>query len=167
MFRGRVRWGFPWRVVADDGETIVLHLAPGAEGVSMGRDSDGRYVDRWIADDPARPHTWHTRNVVSVTRRGAAHSIWLLYDEGWEFEAWYVQLQSPLVERDGALETTDHALDIVVAPDGTWEWKDEDDFAEARALGAFDDEEAAAIRAEGERVLGAKPWPTGWEEWRP
>jgi hypothetical protein len=61
----------------------------------------------------------------------------------------------------------DHALDVLVEPDGTWSWKDEDDLAEAQALGVFSGEEVAAIRAEGERVLSAPPWPTGWEDWRP
>lgn len=47
-----------------------------------------------------------------------------------------------------------------------WAWKDEDDFAEAQALGILDPA-AAAIRAEGETVIAERPWPTGWEEWRP
>jgi len=40
-------------------------------------------------------------------------------------------------------------------------------FAEAVRLGAFTAEQAAAVRAEGERVIAARPWPTGWETWRP
>jgi predicted RNA-binding protein associated with RNAse of E/G family len=102
-----------------------------------------------------------------VTRRGDAHSLWLLWTEAWDLRCWYVQLQEPIVERDAAIETTDHALDVLVHPDGTWQWKDEDDWAEAITLGAFDEAKAAAIRAEGERVIAAKPWPTGWETWRP
>jgi hypothetical protein len=23
------------------------------------------------------------------------------------------------------------------------------------------------VRAEGERVIAERPWPTGWEDWRP
>jgi predicted RNA-binding protein associated with RNAse of E/G family len=72
-----------------------------------------------------------------------------------------------MTEVDGAFEMTDQALDILVDPDGTWRWKDEDDFAETQALGVWTPEEAAAIRAEGERVIGARPWPSGWEDWRP
>lgn len=167
VYRGRVRWAFPWRVVANDDELLVTYLAPGTEGVSMGRDGDGRYIDRWVTGEPPRAHTWTTHHVLALSRRGAAHSLWLLWAEDWTFRCWYVQLQEPLVEREGALETTDHALDVSVDPDGSWRWKDEDDFAEARALGAFDDAKAAEIRAEGERVIAAKPWPTGWEHWRP
>ena len=45
VYRGRVRWAFPHRVVFDDGERFGLYLAPGAEGVWMGRDPDGRYLE--------------------------------------------------------------------------------------------------------------------------
>lgn len=167
VFDGRVRWSFPWRIVANDGETLATYLAPGTEGVSMGRDASGKYVDRWVTDEPPRPWIWRQHHVLALTKRGDAHSIWLLWGEDWSFRCWYVQLQEPFVERNHGLETTDHALDVLVLPDGSWQWKDEDDFAEARALGAFDDAKAAAIRAEGERVIAAKPWPTGWEDWRP
>nr|MBA2475753.1 DUF402 domain-containing protein [Actinomycetota bacterium] len=43
-------------------------------------------------------------------------------------------------------------------------WKDEDELDEAASLGLLD---AAAVRAEAERVLADPPWPTGWEQWRP
>jgi hypothetical protein len=71
------------------------------------------------------------------------------------------------VETPTGIETTDHALDVVIDVDGSWRWKDEADFAEAQRLGVFSSEEAAAIRVEGERVVAARPWPTGWEDWRP
>lgn len=64
-------------------------------------------------------------------------------------------------------DTTDWALDVWVEPDGTWNWKDEDDFARAQELGVLDPAGAAAVRAEGERVIAEHPWPTGWEDWRP
>jgi predicted RNA-binding protein associated with RNAse of E/G family len=61
----------------------------------------------------------------------------------------------------------DHALDVVIEPDGKWHWKDEDDFVEAQRLGVFTPEEAAAVRREGERVIAERLWITGWERWRP
>jgi hypothetical protein len=33
-------------------------------------------------------------------------------------------------------------------------------------LGFFSTEQAAAFRAEGERVIAEWPFPTGWEDWR-
>ena len=164
-YLGRVRWAFPHRVVADDGDRFALYLAPGTAGVSMGRDPDGRYLERWMSDEPPRPHVWQRHHILSLTRRGDAHSLWHFWDEEWNFVCWYVQLHTPVVETKGGFELTDQALDVLVNPDGSWRWKDEDDFAEARALGIFTPEEAAAVRAEGERVVEAKPWPTGWEGW--
>ena len=167
MYRGRVRWAFPHRVVADDGNRFVLYIAPGTEGVWMGRDPDGRYLDRWMSDEPPHRHVWRWHHILSLARRGAAHSLWHFWDEEWNFVCWYVQLHTPMTEVDGGFEMTDQALDILVDPDGTWRWKDEDDFAETQALGVWTPEEAAAIRAEGERVIAARPWPSGWEDWRP
>ena len=78
-----------------------------------------------------------------------------------------MNLQAPNRETRLGFDTTDWAIDIWVEPDGTWRWKDEEDFAEAQALGVLTPTAAAAVRAEGERVVAARPWPTGWEEWRP
>jgi hypothetical protein len=78
-----------------------------------------------------------------------------------------VNLQSPLVVNGAFLDTTDWARDVTVDPDGTWAWKDEHEFAEAIELGIFDEASAAVVRAEGERAIAARPWPSGWESWRP
>jgi Protein of unknown function (DUF402) len=166
-YAGRVRWRFPHRVVEDDGDRFALYLAPGTEGVWMGRDPDGRYLERWISDEPPHGHVWRWHHVLSLSRRGDAHSLWHFWDEEWSFVCWYVQLHTPMREVDGGFEVTDQALDVLVEPDGTWRWKDEDDLAEAVALGVWTAAEAAEIRAEGERVITERPWPTGWEEWRP
>jgi hypothetical protein len=47
-----------------------------------------------------------------------------------------------------------------------WSWKDEHHLVEAVELGIFDEQGGAEVRAEGERVIAARPWPTGWEGWR-
>jgi predicted RNA-binding protein associated with RNAse of E/G family len=91
--------------------------------------------------------------------------VW--WDIDWQLTGWYVNLQAPLVARGSFFDTTDHALDITVEPDGTWAWKDEDDLAKMVELGVLDELAAAEVRAEGERVIAERPWPTGWENWRP
>ena len=78
-----------------------------------------------------------------------------------------MNIGAPMSETPLGFDTTDWALDVLIDPDGTPHWKDEDDFAEAIALGVFTPEEAAAVRAEGERVFAERPWPTGYEDWRP
>jgi uncharacterized protein len=166
VYGGRVRWAFPHRFVANDGDGLVLYLAPGTRGVWMGRGPDGRYLERWARGDDPSPHVWHTHHILFLARRDETHMLGLLWDESWRFRCWYVNLQAPFRESPLGYDYTDWALDVVVAPDGTWAWKDEGDFAEAQELGILDVETAAAIRAEGERVIAERPWPTGWEDWR-
>jgi hypothetical protein len=133
----------------------------------MGRDPDGGYLERWArGDDPFR-YVWRHRHILRLVGPGAAHTVELFWDEDWVFQNWYVNLQAPLQPTGLGFDTTDWALDVWVDADGTSSWKDEDDFAEAQALGILDAAHAAAVRAEGERVMAAAPWPTGWEDWRP
>ena len=66
----------------------------------------------------------------------------------------------------------DRTLDIVVTPDLQWRWKDEDQFQRIQDLGWVTREEAAVIRAEGERVIEkiekrCPPFSEPWPEWRP
>jgi hypothetical protein len=86
-----------------------------------------------------------------------------------EFAGYYINLQAPLRRTPIGYDSFDHVLDIVVAPDRSWRWKDEDEFEEAIQLGLLTPNEAADIRAEGERVIADLPslLPTGWENWRP
>ena len=78
-----------------------------------------------------------------------------------------MNLQAPLRPTSLGFDTTDWALDVVVDPAGAWRWKDEDDFAEAQVLGILDAATASRVRAEAERVIANRPWPTGLEAWRP
>ncbi|MCY7302571.1 MAG: hypothetical protein LH654_05960 [Thermoleophilia bacterium] len=41
----------------DDGR-LLLYRAPGARGKWMGRDPDGRYLERWIGDDEPHDLIW-------------------------------------------------------------------------------------------------------------
>jgi predicted RNA-binding protein associated with RNAse of E/G family len=107
---------------------------------------------------------------LKLTRFGDAHSLDLFWDDATgDFLGWYVNLQTPLQRSPLGFDTTDQALDVVIDPDGSWRWKDEDDLAACVELGLFTTQEAAEIRAEGEQVIAVLPSliPTGWEDWRP
>jgi len=167
VYGGQVRWAWPHRLVdATDGRLALL-VVHGTPGASMGRDADGRYLERWVRGDPSRRHDWHSTNVLRFVRPGDMHTVELFWSEEWRFLGWYVNLQAPPSETILGYDTTDWALDVWIDPDGTWSWKDEDDFAEAQALGVLSPADATAVREEGERVIAEKPWPTGWEDWRP
>jgi hypothetical protein len=128
---------------------------------------EGSYAQRLLADGPALDFVWARTHRLCFVGEGDGHTVELFWNEAWEFLGWYVNLQAPILVRGNRIDFTDVELDIAVRPDGQWEWKDEDGFAEMQELGILDPAAAAAVRAEGERVIAERPWPTGWEDWRP
>jgi hypothetical protein len=161
---GRLRWVLPQRVVASEPELHALYVAPGTT-LLRAHDPDGRVYRGEGADWQLGPVAWTGRRVLVLLRPGRAHALWLWWDAGdGRFGGWYVNLQSPFRADELGYVTEDHALDIVVDPDGAWRWKDEDELADAVRAGRVHE---AAARAEGERVLAERPWPTGWEGFRP
>lgn len=155
----------PARVVAPDGR--VIWVAPGTPvkwpgvGGRMIREMslEERFTGPWEAIDSP----WQGDGVLILARPGRAHSIWHFRGTA----GWYVQLEDPWRPWRSGFDTEDHALDVVVEPDGSWRWKDEDELTVAVEVGFFTPAQAAAFRAEGEAVLAEWPFPTGWEDWEP
>jgi len=161
----------------EDESLVVLGLLPGADGFEPAVGGGPHWTQhhkalaalaagQWSLERRA----WHTNRVLKITPRNGAHSLdlwWRQADDHFHF--WYVNMQEPLRRTRFGFDTMDQALDIVIEPDQSWHWKDEDELAEAIELGVFTAEQAAAIRAEGERVAARLPElvPTGWEDWRP
>jgi predicted RNA-binding protein associated with RNAse of E/G family len=87
-----------------------------------------------------------------------------------------VNLQRPYTRVDGGIDTldllVDLLVDLVVGPDLSWSWKDEDDYAKGRRSGVITDddhrhvtaarEQAVAMIEDREAPFGDRP-PT----WRP
>jgi len=167
---GQVRRATPHVVVEESGEAVVLHVPvgtpakfPTSDGPAVGP-IRGQTDRTWTLRD----HVWERYRVLRLIRWGAGHSLELFWHaEDDAFAGWYVNLQEPLRRSPAGFDTDDLVLDVWVEPDGTWQWKDADELEIAVALGRFTPDEARAIRAEGERVIAARPWPTGWEEWTP
>jgi uncharacterized protein len=166
--RGRAVGALPTRVA--QAGAPVLWLASGTEvkwaGVSGRHVRDVPLLERYSAPWGAVDSRWDGDGVVIVGRPGRAHSIWLFWED-WRFRGWYVNLEAPWRPYPFGFETEDHTLDLWVAADGEWNWKDEDELEVAVEVGFFSAAQAAEFRAEGERVLAEWPFPTGWEAWRP
>ena len=170
---GRPSWVRPVTVVEDTRERSVVFIAAGTptkepvrlDGSPIGRDVpfEERFTLEWRLGDG----NWGGHQTLLLTPSGAAHSIWLFWTEGWDFLGWYVNLQQPLERTPVGFDTVDQVLDIWINPDQSWKWKDEDELKDAIRLDRFTRDEAATIRAEGERVVAEWPFPTGWEDWRP
>src|SRR3712207_6827603 len=104
------------------------------------------------------PGTWQGPGVLKLLRPGVANSVWWFRDDAGAFTSWYVNLEEPAVRWDdgvlAGVDMVDQDLDVVVAPDRSWRWKDEGEFLERLALPEhYWVRDEAAVRAEGERVV--------------
>jgi hypothetical protein len=169
---GQFRAGRPLRVVQDGDEWLVAYLAAGTL-VAVPVLVDGRGLrdvpldERWRHPRATAVRTWEGSDLVMLFPRDRAYSLWLFREDG-RFRGWYVNLEDEHVFGAATIDTRDGILDIwVPAETGEPQWKDEDELEAAVPQGRVTPDEARAIRAEGERVIAERPWPTGWEDWQP
>jgi len=159
VHRGRVWRAQACRVIEETAEAIALWIPEGSPGKVP---SGGLRIpgDDWELIETAAP----ARNQICVARPGRAHSIYVFLTADWQLDHWYVNFEQPLRRSPVGFDTFDEKLDLIVRPDGSYKWKDEDELEQAAAAGLLD---ADAVRAEAARVLEEWPFPTGWEDWRP
>lgn len=162
---------WPARIVEDRDDLLALFIPDGAitkqwRGV---RDSMGQPVSRELVDIPWR------RDTLRLMYPGHDYSIWLSWRrEAGErlFHGYYINVEEPFRRTSIGVDTNDHTLDVVVLPDLTWAWKDEDQLAERAANGVYVPEFASRIRATAEQALELlearrSPFDGTWVEWAP
>ncbi len=148
LWRGRVFAARPATVVRDEPDLVVLYVPPGVVcAVPVG--PEGEELE--ICD---RPFELALRErgpsgVLSFAWPGEPFAI-LRWTDPW---AWYVNLQDPLRRTEIGFDTTDHALDVLIAPDGSWRFEDEDELERAVRLGLFTPADAERFRADGRRAV--------------
>ncbi len=167
----------PVTVVRDDAELLAVWMAPGTECVRPVL-ADGASLNsvplasRYKEPRGVRLGRWSGSGVLKLARPGEPWSVWLFWEQGWRFKNWYVNLETPLARWDGGVDSEDHFLDICVYPDRTWNWLDEDEFAQAQQDGLMDAQGAERVREAGRSAVevihawGA-PFSDGWQHWRP
>ncbi|MEV4443454.1 DUF402 domain-containing protein [Streptomyces sp. NPDC049577] len=167
----------PVTVVQDTDELLAAWMAPGTDCVKP-QLADGTPVHQEpLATRYTKPRStavtrWFGSGVLKLARPGEPWSVWLFWDVDWGFKNWYVNLEEPLRRWSGGVDSEDHFLDIAVYPDRRWEWKDEDEFAQAQRVGLMSAAQAARVRTAGRAAVelieawGA-PFASGWERWRP
>lgn len=170
VLKGKLWWACPAYVVQDEPELLALYWPVGTPTRSpIRRPTVSDELNNQIE---LEARNWIDNDILSLNTPGAAHSIELMWsNETHCLRCWYVHLQEPLCRTEIGIDTMDQMLDIVISTDRlSWQWKDEDEFGEAEAIGVYSQEKSQAIRAEGERVitmLKAKmsPFCDGWEKW--
>jgi Protein of unknown function (DUF402) len=172
----------PCRVVSDDERGLLLWLDRGS-AVIVEEATDGRGIrdmpfSEWIGlSYRVVPGSWQGPGVLKFIPPDADHSVWFFRDDDGRFKNWYVNLEERALRWDdghlAGVDVIDQDLDIEVFPDRTWEWKDEDEFAERLAFPQhYWVHDEAAVRAEGLRVIkrieaGEFPFDGTWTDFRP
>lgn len=160
----KVAWG--GIVVADEPDLLALYMP---EGSPL----------RFAPDFFGAPHPWshkdrwHGHGVLQLQRPGEMHSVWVFW-EGAERKlgAWYVNIQEPFRRSRLGFDTEDLELDIVVSPDGSWRYKDDERLEGWIERGRWTAAEVAEIRSEARRIGGLlengnRWWSEEWAAWRP
>jgi hypothetical protein len=174
ILRREIVLGRPWLVVPvfvveDTDELLVTYLP---EGAPLG------YVDGdWPTHNGLHPWhpkpAWEGHGALMVQRPRDDYAVWHFWNgPDRTFARWYVNLQEAFRRTPVGYDTQDLELDILVAPDGTWEFKDWDLVDQRVAEGRFTADVADGIRAEGIRIAahlddGDHWWDHEWSRWRP
>ena len=172
----------PVTVVDDGPSRIVLYSHPGTQTATRGI---GNYKSLRLPErielknrmlDPGvgefREVKTPDNHVLTITPHDSWHSVMLFWSPEWQLKTWYVNFQSPIRRVRHGVQLHDYALDIVVRPDMSWSWKDEDEFEILVSRGFFGVDQALSIRAEAARMVHTiesvgSPFCDGWEDWRP
>lgn len=172
----------PCRVVSDDDRGLLLWLARGS-AVAVEAAPDGRGLrdmpfDEWVTlDTQVVASTWQGPGLLKFLPPDADHSVWFFRDDRGRFTGWYVNLEERALRWDdgtvAGVDVIDQDLDVVVAPDRTWQWKDEDEFTERLAYpDHYWVHDEQAVRTEGRRVIkmieaGDFPFDGTWTDYHP
>ncbi|GAC1672216.1 MAG: DUF402 domain-containing protein [Candidatus Dormibacteraceae bacterium] len=121
----------------------------------------------WVLVD----HEWDVSTLWLIEPE-AWHAVWVSFLPDGRHFGWYVNLQEPCRRTKNGIQAMDLMLDILVSPDRTWRWKDEDEFDAVIAAGLYSDATVLAVRNEAESVIRrieqhAAPFDDTWIAWRP
>ena len=129
----------PCRVISDDDRGLLLWLARGS-AVLVEQATDGRGIrdmpfPEWVElDHEVVPTVWQGPGLLKFIPPEADHSIWFFRDDAGNFTNWYANLEYRALRWDdgstAGVDVIDQDLDVVVQPDRSWAWKDEDEFTE-------------------------------------
>ena len=163
----------PVTVVEDTGERVVFWLPIGTPTIKseLLHPSSGG-PRRWDLGWKLVRSVWKNSDALVIIQPTQGRAIWVKWSREGEFAGWYVNIQSPLRRTNKGFDIQDFQLDILVAPNRQWQWKDEDELALAVELGRMTATQAKAVQEEGERAVldieaNRAPYCEHWRHWRP
>ena len=137
IFRGRIWHVQPTIVVKDSPSEVVVTLLPGTECMADenypgGKKNGKRRWDFKEQDWQLRKYIWQTNRLLLIFEPEKFYSTILFWNHtSHEFLCYYVNFQRPFQRGQNTLDTLDLDLDLIINPDFSTQWKDEDDYQKA------------------------------------
>jgi len=171
---GRIEMCWPCRVVADRDDLVALFIAAGSPYKASPKKTAAEKRRQPRPALPPDEYVWRN-DTLRLMLPAASHSVslsWAPHADARRLLKYFVNMEEPFRRNAVGFDTQDHTLDIEVAPDLEWRWRDEDELANHVAEGFYTAELAAAARAEGEHVIDAlrrhdHECLRGWAAWAP
>lgn len=168
-----ITYAWPYRLIEASPELIALHMPVGTRIPRFDLSDHDHQLDSFVHG--SHPSLEFRRgDVLRLKEPGSLHSVWLHWSTGPEraFLGWYVNIEAPWIRTSIGFDTSDLAVDVLIAPDGELTVKDEDQLDDWTAVGVFTPAERIRIKAEVALVIGkvrAAAWPFdgAWSTWRP
>jgi predicted RNA-binding protein associated with RNAse of E/G family len=171
---GRIEMCWPCRVVEDDERLLALFIAAGSRYKAWPKCTAAQKLSMPRAALPPDEYVWR-RDTLRLMFPGRQHSVWLSWgNDGLSrtFRGYFVNMEEPFRRTPVGFDTQDHTLDIEVAPDLSWKWRDTEELAEHVRCRFYSADLASEVRNEGQRAIddivrGAHPCLDGWRSWQP
>ena len=171
-------WSAAALVVVDDGpDELVAARLPGSEWIGAAgypghhREQSGFTTGEWELERYRWSATW----ALWRCQPDRHFNVYDLHDADTDdLICWYVNFERPMRRHDDGLvyDTLDLMLDLVVLPDRSTIWKDEDHWAWALEANVFGPSDVAAVETvraevEADARAGRGSFDSRWIDWRP
>ncbi len=173
----------PWHiqsviVVKDTLDELVVTVLPGAEGVAekdytKGKKNGKRLWDFANNDWELAKYSWHTNRVLAMVQPEKYYAIlYFWHHQHNKFIGYYVNFQLPFQRVHGGINTLDLDLDLVIEPDFSFRWKDQEDYQQAIHHGIISPEWIRGVEGATPEIFDKLdrrhyPFDGSWLHWLP
>ncbi|WGW12139.1 DUF402 domain-containing protein [Saxibacter everestensis] len=167
----------PVTVVDDTDDHLAVYLESGTRMLCQVL-SDGHDIrslpgpERFSAPRAQAVRRWTGGGILAVFQPNTMYSVWCFETRPGIRNLYYVNIELPFTRDVDGIETSDLVLDVIVRPDRSFHYKDEDELELARHAGMYSDSQIASIREAASDAAQtvrrwAFPFNAGFENFRP
>ena len=178
IYRNQVWHAQPVIVVKDTPEEMCVTLLPGTECVAPegyldGKDSAKRRWSFKEKDWKLENYAWRTNRLLILLVPDTYYSTMFFWRaDSNDFLLYYINFQLPFQRSHCGIDTLDLDLDLIINPDFSFRWKDEDDYQKAIDHEVIMPEWTQAIEIAKNEIFNKLekrqyPYDGSWLNWMP